>query len=463
MIIRTFGEIARMVAGKTVYGEESAVIRGVSKDTRTIQAGNLYVPIIGERFDGHEYAKEAYAKGAAATLWQRDRGEPPVGVPAILVDDALAALQQLASRYREQLPVRITGITGSNGKTTTKDMIAAVLAVKYNVHKTEGNLNGDIGLPLMILQMDERTELAVLEMGMRGFHEIELLTHIAKPEAAVITMIGEAHMEYLGSREGIAKAKLEILSGLKEDGMFAYLGDEPLLDRLLPHVRQPASMNVVRFGASAGNDLRPTGIEIDGDGTRFTVNGAEEPVFSIPLLGKHNVVNAMAAVAIGRYFGLTDAEIAAGLSSMKPTGMRIERLTGVSGVTVLNDAYNSSPASTLASLELLRDLTGFGRKLVVLGDMLELGENDVRYHAEIGATLSSEHFDCVLTYGPLSKHTADAAAPFFPEGKVRWFGDKEQLANVLAAYAKPDDIVLVKGSRGMRLEEVVHRLIEQQL
>jgi UDP-N-acetylmuramoyl-tripeptide--D-alanyl-D-alanine ligase len=175
------------------------------------------------------------------------------------------------------------------------------------------------------------------------------------------------------------------------------------------------------------------------------------------------VVNAMAAVAIGRYFGLSDAEIAAGLSSMKPTGMRIERLTGVSGVTVLNDAYNSSPASTLASLELLRDLTGFGRKLVVLGDMLELGENDVRYHAEIGATLSSEHFDCVLTYGPLSKHTADAAAPFFPEGKVRWFGDKEQLANVLAAYAKPDDIVLVKGSRGMRLEEVVHRLIEQQL
>lgn len=462
-MIRTFGEIARMVSGKAVRGDDSVVIRGVSKDTRTIQAGNLYVPIIGERFDGHDYAKEAHSKGAAATLWQRDRGEPPEGVPAILVDDALAALQQLAARYREQLPVRIAGITGSNGKTTTKDMIAAVLAVKYNVHKTEGNLNGDIGLPLMILQMDERTELAVLEMGMRGFHEIELLTHIAKPEAAVITMIGEAHMEYLGSREGIAKAKLEILSGLKEDGMFAYLGDEPLLDQQLPHVRKPAAMNVVRFGTGSGNDLRPTGIEIDGDGTRFTVNGEEEPVYHIPLLGRHNVVNAMAAVAIGRYFGLTDAEIVTGLSAMKPTGMRIERLTGVSGLTILNDAYNSSPASTLASLELLRDLSGFGRKIVVLGDMLELGEKDEQYHSDIGASLSSEHFDCVLTYGPLSKHTADAAARFFPEGKVQWYEDKEHIVQYIANYAKQDDIVLVKGSRGMRLEEVVHRLIEQQL
>ncbi|WP_211326526.1 UDP-N-acetylmuramoyl-tripeptide--D-alanyl-D-alanine ligase [Paenibacillus flagellatus] len=466
MIIRTYGEIVAMVSGEARGGDETIVVRGVSKDTRTIEAGNLYVPIIGAKFDGHDYAKEAIGKGAAATLWQRDRGAPPEGVPAIVVDDSLAAMQRLAAAYRRQLPVRIVGVTGSNGKTTTKDMIAAVLAERYNVHKTEGNLNGDIGLPLMILQMDERTEFAVLEMGMRGFGEIELLTRIAKPEAAVVTMIGEAHMERLGSREGIAKAKLEILIGLEEGGLFAYNGDEPLLAALLPSTPKPESLRAVRFGAGAGNDLTPSGIAMDADGSTFTVNGEKEPVYRIPLPGRHNVVNALAAVAVGRFFGMADEAIARGLATMRPTGMRIERLRAPSGLTVLNDAYNASPSSTRASIELLKELEGFRRKIVVLGDMLELGDREADFHREIGALLAPDRIDYVFAYGPLSKHIAEAALPAYGEdgSRVRWFpDDKQSLAGEVAKVAGPDDVVLVKGSRGMRLEEVVQRFMTEQL
>lgn len=463
MIIRTFGEVAEMVSGKASGGDDSIVIRGVSKDTRTLNRGNLYVPLIGERFDGHDYAREAIRLGASATLWQKDRGEPPADVPAIVVDNALVALQQLAARYREQLPVRIVGVTGSNGKTSTKDMIAAALAVKFNVHKTEGNLNGDIGLPLMILQMDEHTEAAVLEMGMRGFGEIELLTKIARPEVAVITMIGEAHMERLGSREGIARAKLEILSGLREGGLFVYNGDEPLLDSLLPNAVKPATMTSVRFGEGTGNDLWPLLVSMKDGETAFTLNGASEPIFQIPLLGRHNALNATAAIAVSKYFGLTDAEAASGLGSMQPTGMRIERVQSASGLTILNDAYNASPASTRASLETLKELSGFGQKIVVLGDMLELGNQEALFHREIGSSLSSKSFDYVCTFGPLSVHTAEAAKPFFPEDRVNWFESKDEIVRFIGSVAKPGDIVLVKGSRGMRLEEAVQRLIDLKL
>lgn len=462
-MIRTFGEIAAMVSGTPRRGDDSLVIRGVSKDTRTIAAGNLYIPIIGERFDGHDFVLEASRAGASATLWQQDRGEPPEGVPAIVVDDALAALQRLAARYREQLPVRIVGVTGSNGKTTTKDMIAAVLAEKYKVHKTEGNLNGDIGLPLTILQMDEETELAVLEMGMRGIGEIDLLTRIARPEAAVITMIGEAHLERLGSRTGIARAKLEILAGLPEGGLFVCNGDEPLLEALLPEAVKPPVLTCVRFGAGPGNELWPHLLSTDADGATFRLNGEAGPEFWIPLPGRHNAVNAMAAVAIGERFGLSDREIAAGLRAMRPTGMRIERMRGASGLTVLNDAYNASPASTLAALDLLKELRGYGRKIVVLGDMLELGAGEEQFHREIGASLSPDAFDYVFAYGPLSRYTADEAGTAFPPERVRWFDDKEAMALEIAKVASPSDIVLVKGSRGMRLEEAVRHLLTVQL
>lgn len=450
-----------MVNGSNPNGiDETIAIAGVSKDTRTIQAGNLYVPIIGDNFDGHDFAEEAIRKGAVAALWQEDHQPVPDGLPVILVDDALAALQRLAHAYRLQLPVRIIGVTGSNGKTTTKDMVASILRTTYKVHKTAGNLNGHIGLPLTILEMSEDTQMAVLEMGMRARHEIELLSEIAEPEAAIITNVGEAHLQYLGSREEIAKAKLEVLIGMKEGGLLVYNGDEPLLEQMLPIVPKPDGLLRYRFGSTDSSDLFPSGVLMDDLGTHFTLETNESLTFYIPLLGHHNVINALAAIAVSKYMGVSDVDVVRGLKSVRLTGMRIEQMKAPSGLTILNDAYNASPTSTKAAIELLHTLEGYRRKIIVLGDMLELGEREVEYHAEIGNLLSSEQLDYVYAYGPLSREIVNAAAKKFTPGKVKWFESKADIVKEVLRVSEAEDIVLVKGSRGMELEEVVNLLLE---
>ncbi|SDM90509.1 UDP-N-acetylmuramoyl-tripeptide--D-alanyl-D-alanine ligase [Paenibacillus sp. yr247] len=459
MIERTLQQIAGMLGSEISGSEEAIMIKGVSTDTRSIQAGSLFVPLIGENFDGHSYAEDAYHKGASAILWQYDRGEAPKGVPFIRVPDTLIALQQLAKAYRKQLPVRIIGITGSNGKTTTKDLVASVLGSTYQVHKTKGNLNNHIGLPLTLLQLEETTEFAVVEMGMSGRGEIELLSDLAEPEASIITMIGESHMLQLGSREEIARAKAEIASGMPSGGLLVYNGDEPLIEQALAERSLPEGLRRIRFGGGAGNDLYPTDIRMDADGAFFQINSPGYPELYIPLLGTHNVINALAAIAIGEAFGVQPASIAAGLRSLQMTSMRIEKLTAASGLTVLNDAYNASPASMRASIALTEQLSGFGSKFLVLGDMLELGEHEEQFHRGIGAMLSPERVDYVFTFGRLGRFIADEAAAQFPKGRVRAFEDKEQLAAELAALARAEDIVLVKGSRGMRLEQVVNALL----
>ncbi|MFD0692750.1 UDP-N-acetylmuramoyl-tripeptide--D-alanyl-D-alanine ligase [Paenibacillus sp. GCM10027628] len=466
MISRTLKQMTAMLGdGADLVATSAAAadlqITGVSTDTRTIQPGSLFVPLIGEHFDGHAYAAEAYSKGAAAALWQDDRPNPPEGMPIIRVKDTLVALQQLARSYRKQLPVRIVGITGSNGKTTTKDLVAAVLGSTYHVHKTKGNLNNHIGLPLTLLQLEETTQYAVVEMGMSGRGEIELLSELAEPEAAIITMIGEAHMLQLGSREEIARAKAEILSGMPSGGLFVYNGDEPLIEQALSERRLPAELSRIRFGNGTINDIHPTAIRMDAEGAYFTINSRGYPELYIPLLGTHNVINALAAIAIGEAFGVSPQNIAAGLRTLQMTSMRIEKLTAASGLTVLNDAYNASPASMRAAIALTEQLSGFGRKFVVLGDMLELGLQEEQFHREIGAMLSPERVDYVFTFGRLGRLIAEEAAKSFPQAQVRAYYDKEELTAELADLARGDDLVLVKGSRGMRLEHVVHALLAE--
>jgi UDP-N-acetylmuramoyl-tripeptide--D-alanyl-D-alanine ligase len=454
---RAFGDIVDMIQGEATGAYPELAIQGISKDTRTLVAGNLYIPLIGDRFDGHDYVKEALEKGAAAALWQRDHANPPSGYPLIIVDDALAALQQLAKAYLAQLRVKVVGITGSNGKTTTKDLIASVLSTSYKVHKTAGNLNGDIGLPLTILELSEDTEVVVLEMGMRGLGEIELLSKLAQPEIAVITNIGEAHLERLGTRDRIAQAKLEILSGLTHDGLFVFNGDEPLIEAYYAQAEKPERVRACRFGLETTNDLYPEGVMLEAGGTHFTISGASDSYF-IPLLGKHNVVNALAAIAVGRELGLHEQDIIRGLRSTQATGMRIEPVKGVTGLTILNDAYNASPTSVRASLELFHDMKGYARKIVVLGDMLELGPEEEQLHRSIGLLLEPDVVDYVFTYGKLSDYIADEAKKRFPANRVKTFTDKAALTEEIASFAIPQDIVLVKGSRGMRLEDVVHAL-----
>lgn len=333
-------------------------------------------------------------------------------------------------------------------------MMGAVLGTVYNVHRTKGNLNNHIGLPLTLLQLDDTTEVAVVEMGMSGRGEIELLSEIAEPDIAVITMIGDAHLLQLGSREEIARAKTEILSGLKDGGTYVFHGDEPLLPLVLPDMKQPARLSQIRFGRGHTNDLYPTFIRMDGDGTHFSINprGSESDKdaqkYYIPLLGEHNVDNALAAIAVGTALGVPDADIRRGLAGMQMTGMRIEKRLTSSGVTVLNDAYNASPSSMKASIRLVEQLEGYPRKYVVLADMLELGEDEIRYHREIGSLLSPDALTGVYAYGPLGRQIAEAAGESFGPERVHWFEDKAELTAALHAALKSGDLVLIKGSRG---------------
>ncbi|MBP1992798.1 UDP-N-acetylmuramoyl-tripeptide--D-alanyl-D-alanine ligase [Paenibacillus eucommiae] len=461
MIHRSLQDIKKMLGSEAVdvSHTDPIQIHGVSTDTRTIQAGNLFIPLIGDHYDGHAYASEAHSLGAAAVLWQADRPNPPEGMPLILVGNTLKALQQLAQAYRRELDVRIIGITGSNGKTTTKDLVASVLSTRYQVHKTKGNLNNHIGLPLTLLQLAESTEFAVLEMGMSGRGEIALLSELAEPEAVIITMIGEAHMLQLGSREEIARAKTEIMSGLQPGGVLIYNGDEPLIEQVLTERADAKPFSRLTFGKAESNDIYPTEIELDPKGAHFRINSEHYPPLFIPLLGFHNVINALAAIHTAAYFGVNPEQIQAGFQALQMTSMRIEKLTAKSGLTVLNDAYNSSPAALRAALELVERLDDYSRKFIVLGDMLELGDQEEQYHREIGRTLSPLCIDEVYTFGRLAAFIAEEASTSFPPGRVRVFHDKQQLIQELQASLRPDDVVLIKGSRGMRLEQVANALL----
>ncbi|GGG10258.1 UDP-N-acetylmuramoyl-tripeptide--D-alanyl-D-alanine ligase [Paenibacillus abyssi] len=473
MINKTIGELARLCGGKISSNDTTAAERsfaGVSTDTRKVGDGQLFIPLSGERFDGHDYVQQARERGAAAAMWQENRPipEPLSDWTLVLVDDPLAALQRLAAAYRSELPVRVVGITGSNGKTTTKDMVAAVLATVFRVHKTAGNLNNHIGLPLTILEMNEQTEAAVLEMGMSGFGEIELLTSIAKPDAAIITNIGDAHLLQLGSREGIARAKLEIASGLEPGGLLVYNGDEPLLKEALTRSPLPDGIAAQSFGAQAGNDWVAHDMIIEAAGSSFilsrTANGDAAAdssyAYKIPVPGSHNVLNAAAAIAVGINLGIEPERIKEGLAELKISGMRIETVRAYNGATVLNDAYNANPTAVRAAIDLVERLNGFKRKWLVLGDMLELGPEEQALHREIGAYITPDKADGVLTYGSLGRHIAEGAWAAFqasPQSVIH-FEDKAELSAWLINELKPEDLVLVKGSRGMRMEEIVQAL-----
>lgn len=460
-----------MVSGQLNQAQFAATeVQGVSTDSRSIRSGQLFVPLKGDRFDAHDYTQECLDKGAAAVFWQQDKADPPSNRPVIFVKDTLQALQQLAKAYREQLAVRVVGVTGSNGKTTTKDMIYAVLSTTYKTKKTEGNLNNHIGLPLTLLSFDETTEMAVVEMGMSNRHEIELLTVLAQPEVAVITNIGESHLLNLGSRNGIAQAKLEILKGLKDDGLFIYPSDEPLLqDRIDDPVRfakemgfdLPKEMKTLSFGMDNGSHCYPLSIARDGEATHLALKNFSSTLITLQLLGDHNIKNAIAACCVGKYMGVDGQRIAKALGEVKITGMRQQLQQGKDGVTFINDAYNASPTSVKAALSLLKELPSFKRKIVVLGDMLELGEREVEYHTQLAGDLNEQEIDAIFTYGELAQHIVGEAKTRFGEGKAEAFSDKKKLIDRLSEYLSSGDLVLVKGSRGMRLEEVIKPFLQE--
>lgn len=428
-------------------------IHGVCIDSKRIKEGNLFVPIIRVK-DGHDYVKEAIDNGAVASLWKKSYGTPPKGMTIIFVDDTLFALQQLAQYYRTELNVKVIGITGSNGKTTVKDIISTILSTTHRVHKTKGNFNSQIGLPLTILEMKQDTEFLILEMGMSEKGQIKNLSIIAQPDVAVITMIGQSHLETLGSREEIAKAKLEIIDGLKDEGLCLYNGDEPLLLKN----KNLSSINCKAFGEKYTNDLFPTNVQVDEYGVHFKLNDSKIQ-YDVPLHGKHNILNTIVGIAVGQFYNISTEKIQEALRQINITHMRFQFLTAKTGFTIINDAWNASPSSMKAAIETLQTLNAYKKKMIVIGDMLELGKNAETYHREIGKMLNEESVQYVFTYGALAEIVAEEARKNYDTGKVQSFNNKTKIAEEVLKVITENDVVLLKGSRGMALDEIVQNWI----
>lgn len=444
MIKRTAQQIAAMCGGTIDERYADIKVEGVSIDSRFIDDAVLFVPFKGEHTDGHRYVAQAIESGAAVSFWQNDVADAP-DVPLIKVDDCLAALQKLSQSYLKEVRPTVIGITGSNGKTTTKDMVASVLSSKFKVKKTIGNYNNEIGLPLTICQLDDDTEVSILEMGMSGFREIALLSQLAEPDIAAITNIGESHMRDLGSRAGIAKAKFEITEGLT--GLFIYDGDEELLQPLAETFQGEKQS----IGFKADNDLQLRDIQQQDEVISFKV-GSSESIFELPMLGLHNVRNAAIAVTIGRYMKLSDAEINRNLAHLEMTGMRMEKLAGPAGSTLINDAYNASPTSMKAAIDTMDVMDG--SKYIVLSDVLELGPDSEHYHREVGRYFAGKDMTLVAT-GEEARYIYEEAEKYVP---AHYFRTKEEVTEFLRSRLNAETRVLFKASRGMKLETIIEAL-----
>ncbi|WP_409296552.1 UDP-N-acetylmuramoyl-tripeptide--D-alanyl-D-alanine ligase [Peribacillus sp. SCS-26] len=456
MIKKTLAEIYKTVGGlNDISSFEETMFEGAAIDTRKITPGNLFVPFKGARVDGHDFVEKVLEEGAGAALWQKDVPNPPENLPIIVVEDTLLAIQELAKSYRNELGAKVVGITGSNGKTTTKDMTASILGTVYKVHKTSGNYNNHLGLPLTILSMPQDTDVVVLEMGMSAKGEIKFLSQLGRPDVAVITNIGESHLLDLGSREGIAEAKLEIIEGLKPGGTLIYFGDEPLLSE---RIKPGAPFELRSFGKMDTNDLYPLHITSGTSDTSFELNVMPGKTLSIPVLGTHNVLNSLAAIAAAQCLEVPQDKIIEGLRNITLTAMRMEMSKGTRGETIINDAYNASPTSMKAAIELAAGISGFNKKYVVLGDMLELGPDERDFHYKVGQLIDPAAISKVYTFGELGEWIAKGAAERFNSSDVRVFQDKTALAESLKETVSENDLVLVKASRGMELEKVVEAL-----
>lgn len=441
--------VAEWVGGR-LCGENKE-INNVSIDSRTVDASTLFIAIKGDRFDAHDFVKDVEKSGAAAVMCHR---EVECNLPVIYVDDTKKAFVELAKNYRKSFDgLKVIGLTGSVGKTTTKEMTYEVVSKKYRAIKTEGNLNNDIGLPKTLLRLENDTQAAVIEMGMSAFGEISLLTKACLPDIGIITNIGVSHIEHLGSRDGILKAKLEILDGMKKGSPLILNGDNDKLSTV-----KNDDYKLIFFGIENENaDVRAFDIKENGSNTEFFVKAYSKiQKVTIPTVGIHNVYDALAAYTVGLLLELPTEEIANALENYTPSGMR-QRLKEVNGVKIIEDCYNASPDSQRAALNVLSNMNA-GRKIAVLGDMLELGDYSETAHREVGKYAAEKKIDVLYAFGEQSKYIAKEAEKGVE--KVLWFDDKAQLAKTLVQDVKSGDCVLFKASRGMKLEEIIEKLYE---
>lgn len=448
----TLAELQTVLPKQIGNTKQQINFKEISSDSRLAMDHALFVPIVGDNFDGHAYIEKAVEQGAVATLWDESKAIPGTvseDVVFFLVEDTTVALQQIAQYYREKVNPIVIGITGSNGKTTTKDLLNAVLRTKFKTHATKGNFNNHLGLPFTILQMAQDTEVLILEMGMSAFKEIDVLTKIAQPNYAIITNIGESHIEHLGSVEGIAQAKLEIMSGLQQDGKLIIDGDEALLNQV------KSVENVICCGFQKENDMVISDIALGISETFFKIDGKE--AYTVPLLGRHHAKNASYVIAVARMLALSAEEVQFGLSQLEHTGMRFELIDGLNDVAIINDAYNASVTSMKAAIEVVKEMAGFKKKILVLGDILELGTFASELHTNVADAID-ESIDAVLTYGEYAQIISDNVKQRNSLVKAIHFQDKDKLVAILKEEAISGNLIFFKASRGMAFEQFVKEL-----
>lgn len=434
------------VGDDSILNEE---ISGVEKDSRLIKEGYLYLPFVGARVDGHDFIPQVFEKGALATLSEKDL-ENPEG-PYIKVNSVAQALKDIAEFYREQLDCKIIGITGSVGKTSTKEIIASVLSEKFDVLKTEGNYNNEIGMPLTILKIKANHDIAVIEMGISDFEEMHRLAKVSKPDVCVITNIGTCHLENLGDRDGVFNAKTEMFDYAKKDCFVVLNGDD---DKLI-NVKEVNGNKPVFFGIDTDQKVTvKTYKQIGVLGTEATIN-YDGKCFDtlIPIPGYHMLYNALAATCIGVHFGMTLEEIDSGIRKLKAISGRNNIFVN-NGITVIDDCYNANPMSMKASLEVLSNATG--RKVAILGNMFELGAKEVQLHEEVGEKAAELDIDLVICIGSLAKNIANKAKT--SDNEVLYYENKEDFEKRIKNIIKKDDTVLVKASNSMKFKDIVELL-----
>ncbi len=440
----TLSFLASATGGEIVFGCGDEVIESISTDSRDCGGVDLFIAISGENFDGNKFIPSACAAGVKGYISNGDCKYTDCKF-ALKVADTRKALLDIAAAYRRQFNINIVGLTGSVGKTTTKELISAVLETERNIIKTQGNFNNEIGLPFTMFGIRDEHEIGVIEMGMSNFGEISRLTKCAAPNVAVITNIGESHIEYLGSREGILKAKCEIFEGLDKNGTVILNGD----DDLLFGIKGTLPFKTIYYGIeNAACDVVAGNICAGNNGISFTVDGMD---FSINLMGKHNVLNALCAIAVGRNYGLSEESIKKGLASYKSIGIR-QSITEKNGIKVITDCYNAAPTSVKAAIDVLCSVS-VGRKIAVLGDMAELGEKSPQYHMEIGSYAAENNVDVLVLAGKYAEFTAEGAKGC----NVSIHNDNESIEKYLKDSLCQGDTVLFKASRVMKLEEVANK------
>ncbi len=446
-------EIAEVLSAKNdVTQFENVPLRNAEFDSRLIEPGGLFVPLKGAR-DGHDFIATAFTQGAAATLSER-----PVAEGAyILVDDVLTAFQRLAQYYLEKMQVDVLAVTGSNGKTTTKDMLAQLLATTYKTYKTQGNYNNEIGLPYTVLHMPEDTEKLVLEMGQDHLGDIHLLSELAKPKTGIVTLVGEAHLEFFGSRTEIAQGKMQIADGLRKDGLLIVPADKIVNEFL------PADCKLVRFGPDA--DIFLTRLEERKNSLSFECNFLEQRI-DLPVTGKYNATNAMIAAYAALQEGVSEVAIAQAFSELELTRNRTEWKKAGNGADILSDVYNANPTAMRLILETFSTIPANpgGRKLAVLADMKELGADSKSMHGSMITSLNPEIVTDLFLYGQDMEALYDYAKEIYPPGKVQYFikNDEkdqfEQLKQAVREKLTPADQILLKGSNSMNLAKLVEDL-----